>query len=173
MEQARTFFSLCKWRRKGCAARLDSNSLRATYRESVSMWKPILFALSALCPASAAAQEPPIAATLSGTITEVNRAEFVDIGSIPVRLRGVYIVEPEAGLEFMQALSTGREVECRLTGERWAEDRATLVGVCLITRATDGEQIDLSEYLIEQGLGRACEEPAAVIAIYPPVYPCS
>ena len=124
---------------------------------------------------SVSAQDlPRVEAVLSGVITEVPRAEFVSIGSIPVRLRGVFVEEADAprALEFMRALATGRETECRLTGERWAVDQATLVGECVVFDGTGGREIDLGARLLYNGLARACATPGAVIAIYPPVYPC-
>ncbi len=135
-------------------------------------WVVAMAALA--CVASAALAEQPPAAQLSGKITDVSAPDAVWLGPIEVRLRGAFVLDDqrETGLEFMRALANGREVECELTGERIARADGPLVGHCLIFGPTDGREIDLAARLIERGFARPCEEPAAVIAIWPPVYGC-
>jgi len=67
----------------------------------------------------------------------------------------------------------GREVECRLTGERMGPPGSgVLVGDCIVFGPTDGREISLGDRLIERGFARPCAQPQAVIAIWPPVFDC-
>lgn len=115
-------------------------------------------------------------ARLIGKIGDVTRPESVWIGAIEVRLRTPFIIEEQrdAALAFMRALAaTGREVECRLTGQRMGSAAGgTLVGDCVVFGPTDGREIDLGTRLIERGFARPCKEPAVTIAIWPPVFDC-
>lgn len=129
-----------------------------------------------LSPAGSGAEERAYDARLIGKITEVTRAESIWIGALEVRLRAPFVLEgqADAAREFMQALAfEGREVECRLTGERTMQPAANvLVGDCVVYSPTDGREIDLGSRLIERGFARPCKEPNAVIAIWPPVFDC-
>ena len=135
-------------------------------------------ALTAACvPAGASdSPEPHYDARLVGKIGDVTRPESVWIGAIEVRFRTPFVLDDrrDDALEFMRALAvTGREVECRLTGARMAlPGGGALVGDCVVFGPTDGREIDLGGRLIERGFARPCEEPAAMITIWPPVFDC-
>ncbi len=122
--------------------------------------------------ASDKAQHP----RLIGEISTVERPEAVWIGAIEVRLRSAFVFKEQRGaaLTFMKALAfSGREIECRLTGERTGPSSGgVLVGDCVVFGPEDGREIDLGGRLIERGFARACKEPSATIAIWPPVFDC-
>lgn len=113
---------------------------------------------------------------LVGKISTVERPETVWLGAIEVRLRSPFIFEDkrEAALTFMKALAVrGHEVECRLTGERTGPPPGgVLLGNCVVFGPEDGREIDVGGRLIERGFARPCKEPAATIAIWPPVFNC-
>ena len=115
-------------------------------------------------------------ARLLGRVGDVTRPESVWIGAIEVRFRTPFVYENrrDDALAFLQSLAfRGREVECRLTGERIGPPvNSVLVGDCIIFGPTDGREINLGGRLIERGFARPCAEPQAVIAIWPPVFDC-
>ena len=126
--------------------------------------------------AGALSAEVSYDATLTGQIGEVARPESIWIGAIEVRLRSPFVFEDmrEEALVFMRALAPrGRDVECRLTGERTSgPDVGTLFGDCFVLDPSDGQDINLGASLIEKGYARPCDEDIAVIAIWPPVFAC-
>ena len=135
----------------------------------------LLLVISLLIITPAHAEPPDYDAVLTGQIGDVNSPEYVWVGAIEVRLRDVFVPtdKQEEALTFVRSLAvTGREIECRLTGERVAGQGGQLVGRCFLFGPTDGVEINLGKRIKEQGLGRNCKEPQAVIAIWPPVYVC-
>lgn len=127
-------------------------------------------------PASSQSEARSYDARLIGTVSEVTSPDSVWIGAIEVRLRAPFVLnsQREAALDFMEALAVqGREIECRLSGERTMQPAGgVLVGDCVVFGPTDGREIDLGRRLIERGFARPCKEPQAVIAIWPPVFDC-
>lgn len=134
----------------------------------------ITFALMLLVSSIASATEKRFDATLAGYVGDVLVPDGIWIGAIEVRFRDVFVREDKKAeaLRFMRALAMRREVECRLTGERLIRAGNPLVGHCLIFGPTDGREIDLGQRLLERGFARACKEPQATIAVWPPVYSC-
>jgi hypothetical protein len=135
----------------------------------------LLLVISLLIITPAHAEPSDYDAVLTGQIGDVNSPEYIWVGAIEVRLRDVFVPpdKQEEAVTFLRSLAvTGREIECRLTGERVAGPGGQLVGHCFLFSPTDGSEIDLGERIKEQGLGRNCKEPQAVIAIWPPVYVC-
>ena len=112
----------------------------------------------------------------AGKIGDVTRPDSIWIEDTEIRLRSPFVIEANhaEALEFMKALAhVGREVECQLTGERTPQQAGgLLVGDCSVFGPTDGREIDLGSRLIERGFARLCQEPDAMIAIYPPVFVC-
>ena len=115
-------------------------------------------------------------ARLIGVVADVTGPESIWIGAIEVRLRSPFVFEEkrEEAFEFLRALAApGREVECRLTGERTSgPGGGVLFGDCVVFGPTDGREIDLGARLIERGFARPCEEEIATIQIWPPVFEC-
>lgn len=115
-------------------------------------------------------------AVLSGKIRDVTRPEAIWIGAIEIRLRTPYILEEkrDEALDFMRALAPqGRDVECRLTGERTSgPGGGVLFGDCFVVSTTDDREINLGDRLIDLGFARACADDIAVIQIWPPVFDC-
>lgn len=114
-------------------------------------------------------------ARLLGKVGDITRPESAWIGAIEIRFRTPFIHEEsrDDALAFLRSLALGREVECRLTGERMGPPgQGVLVGDCIIFGPTDGREISLGDRLIERGFARSCAEPQAVIAIWPPVFDC-
>lgn len=127
-------------------------------------------------PVEAQAEERTYDARLIGEIREITRPESIWVGALEIRLRRPFVLEDQriSALDFMKALAfKGREVECGLTGERTPpKDGGQLVGDCMVFGPTDGREIDLGNRLIKRGFARPCEEPQAVIAIWPTVFVC-
>ena len=115
-------------------------------------------------------------ARLLGKVGDVTRPESIWIGAIEVRFRTPFVHKDsrDDALAFLRSLAfRGREVECRLTGERMGPPGSgVLVGDCIVVGPTDGREISLGDRLIERGFARPCAQPQAVIAIWPPVFDC-
>jgi endonuclease YncB( thermonuclease family) len=118
--------------------------------------------------------EPRYHAILTGHVDNVSSPDSIWVGAIEVRFRDIAVLEEKSAeaLSFLRALAMRREVECRLSGERLTTTEGLLVGHCFIFGPTDGREIDLGNRLLERGFARACKEPQAHTAVWPPVYSC-
>ena len=135
----------------------------------------VLLLISLLIITPAHAEQPDYDAVLTGQIGDVSSPEYIWVGAIEVRLRDVFVFpnKRDEALSFVRSLATtGSEIECRLTGERLTGPGGQLVGHCFLSGPTNGADINLGEQIKEQGFGRNCKEPQAIIAIWPPVYVC-
>ncbi len=142
----------------------------------LGLWMAAIISTALATGASAGGHERSYSAQLIGKVGDISQPESVWVGAIEVRLPLPYILEGQrdAALKFMQSLAPrGRDIECRLTGERIGPaGGGTLVGDCVVMDPTDQQEIDLGTELIKRGFARQCEAPQAMIAIWPPVFDC-
>ena len=91
-------------------------------------------------------------ASLTGVVTHVRDVDTLEVEGVAIRLNGVDGPELDApyGREaaaFMRILAEGREVTCRLNGER---NRDRLIGVCYL------EGQDIGALAISAGFALDC-----------------
>ena len=90
-----------------------------------------------------AAADPAFIGKLTGPVTKVRDADTIEVARVPVRLQGIAAPELDepgglATAGFASNLMLGRDVECRLTGER---NRDRLIGVCFLDGTDLGETL--------------------------------
>ncbi len=90
--------------------------------------------------------------TLTGTVTKVRDGDTIEVGKVPIRLKGVSAPEMRDPLgpkskSFMTNLVMGKRVRCELDGSK-THDR--VVGICYL----DGK--DIGATVIANGLALDC-----------------
>lgn len=135
-------------------------------------------ALKAALLLSALASSLPVLASeirLTGTVGDVTSGELVWVGSIPVRLRDVFVEaeNEEDAVALVRSLAPREaDIDCVLSGERVFEAKELLVGTCSVTDPAGEVAVDLGARLLAEGLARPCKTPQAIPMIWPPVYIC-
>jgi micrococcal nuclease len=117
--------------------------------------KDIRFQLSTVLAAAILTLTTPTSAAptiLTGTVTKVRDGDTIEVGKIPVRLKGVSAPEMneplgQASKTYMQKLVLHKTVYCELNGEK-TYDR--LVGICTLSNK------DIGISVIEAGLAIDC-----------------
>ena len=89
---------------------------------------------------------------LTGTVTGVPSGDEVEVDGIRIRLQGIAAPGPFMPLggdatAFMQLLVMGKQVTCRLTGEK---TRGREVGTC------EWNGVDIAQVIVREGLARDC-----------------
>jgi micrococcal nuclease len=119
------------------------------YNHRMTVIHAIIFTLLVAISTTAVAAEPAI---LTGTVTHVRDGDTIEVGKVPVRLKGVSapeLKEPlgKAWKKFMRGLVLGKPVRCELNGKK---TYVRLVGTCYLG------DIDIGVAVIKAGLALDC-----------------